>query len=643
MKNEMAGTIEAAAKGQDGIAHFLIGKGTGPKSFWDFLEKVYLFKQPAVERHHDYVRANSYSSLVMDMKFAALALLVLVMLEMSFSATFPSASMERIYELQKCSVEYQNSILEASLSYGVSPPQEEEVLLYTGGNGRLFQLLGNMENAEAKSEFNLAYAELSSEIRSSTFLYSKIMLKHAFRGESARAKILSDHFESKEAYYSCRFCLVNPNDPECIPESVSLAEEVQDPEPEPEPEEEPEEEEPEPGPEPACDIVEGSETAKLEVTTISEGAGSNWDEDSPDEDGYYHAGENQLSMLEDFEIVNSLTGRIYLEVQEIYALPEDGEFDEVFYSVLLDADGGDGLPLCAGDESTPWDSCDDLDRLTTHKVFIMYKGEEYVISEIDSVSGGVPYDVSDEEAYEVDGAEITLSKQESIGIIQVNETLPAQGDYAVRLDWISEEVGPGNSHAAVVSLLDSGEGVCQEEIYPGETIDLCGEGVLLHAYQTAPGLNPSSRWAELAIYSEEIELESGSSGVTLLFTSKGGASEGDDPEYIREILSTDDISYWEDKGLSAVAEMVEETSVFTLHEGESVGLADGMEVKVRSIDQQLTSPPACKVVAVSETVEIRLLDNEGEWHKYILHEGEEAAAEGITVKVLRITEEVTTN
>ncbi|MBD3389988.1 hypothetical protein GF415_03480 [Candidatus Micrarchaeota archaeon] len=570
--------------------------------------------------------------------------------------------MGRIYSLHECSVEYQETIIEKSLDYGIAPYQGDYLSNYLGGDGSLQEGLEEMKRANDVEEFKEAFKEANSEIRNSNSLYFIVALNHVRQGPGAREEVRSDLSEAKDEYSACRFCAIYPTDSACLPDYASLTEE---PEEEPEDEEqeedtadeedeegeddenegteqeeeESEEEQDESESEGTCDIIAGSETAKLEITIISVSDFA-WDEDSPDEKGVYHTGEDQVAMLEAFDIKNTKTGKCYLGVQALYAVPDGEEFNEVNYSVLLDADDEEGLPLCAGYEAAPWSSCDGLDKLTNHHIHITFKGEEYVLSSIESVSGGVPHDVSYGESYEVSGAEITLSEEETWNLVGLNETLSAEGSYSVRMDGVSEEVGPGNGHAAIVSLLDSGDEVCQEEVYPGETAELCGEGVLLHAYQVAPGQIPEAIWAELGIYSEEMVLESGSSGITLFFTSEEGASEGDDPGYLREIVSADSISYWEENGLSDDSGTVEETSVFTLYEGESVGFPDGVEIEVQSIDQVLS--PSCEVVAESESVELLVQDIAGEEYEYVLFEGEETMAEGVIFKVLEIEEETTT-
>ena len=609
------------------------------------------------------------------MKFAK-SILFLVILGVSLSFAYLSPGLERIYSLQECSVEYQETIIENALDYDVVSYQREYLSSYLGEDGLLQESLEKMEKANDLEEFREAFQETDSEIRNSNSLYFTVALNHVRQGGSAREEVRSGLYEARDEYSSCKFCAIYPDDVECLPDSAFLdeepeeetadeedeEEEEQDEDTEAETEEEQEddaadeedeeeeeqdedteeeteEEQDEPESEGTCDIVGGSETAKLEITIISE-ADFSWDEDSPDEKGVYHAGEDQVAMLEDFDIQNTKAGKCYLGTQALSAVPDEGEFNEVNYSVLLDADGDEGLPLCAGCEDTPWSSCDSLDKLTTHRIYITFKGEEYVLSSIESVSGGVPHDVSGGEPYEVSGAEITLSEQETHGLVGLNETLSAEGSYSVRMDGVSEEVGPGNGHAAIVSLLDSGEEVCQEEVYPGETVELCGEDVLLHVYYTAPGQIPEAIWAELGVYSDEMVLKSGSSGITLFFTNPGGASEGDDPGYLREIVSADSISYWEENGLSDASGTVEETSVFTLYEGESVGFPEGVEIEVQSIDQMLS--PSCTILAESESVELLVQDVAGEEHEYVLFEGEEAMAEGVIFKVLEIEEETTT-
>ncbi|MBN2121664.1 hypothetical protein JW721_01225, partial [Candidatus Micrarchaeota archaeon] len=170
-----------------------------------------------------------------------------------------------------------------------------------------------------------------------------------------------------------------------------------------------------------------------------------------------------------------------------------GEVEFAAYTALFDATGDYGIPVCPGDEDTAWGSCDDLDKLPAHKVFISFLGEDWVISEIDGITGETPEAVDTKQVYQIDNAKVSLAKEAVSGIINVGEVMVAPSGYKVRLDDISRETGAANSHPAIITVLDANDNeICQDQVYSSDTKDdLCEEttGVKLHVYQTAPGLN----------------------------------------------------------------------------------------------------------------------------------------------------------
>ena len=225
-----------------------------------------------------------------------------------------------------------------------------------------------------------------------------------------------------------------------------------------------------------------------------------------------------------------------------------GELNFLSYRALFDATGDNGLQLCA-DDDVDFSACSDMDQLQSHGVKISFLGEDWVISDIENVKDGFVDStaIEENEIYAVDGATIKLAKESVSGIINVGEIMEAPSGYKVRLDDISRETGATNEHPAIITVLDANDiEVCREQIKPGETKDdLCDvkTDVRLHVYQTAPGLNFIAKWAEMAIFKDEIELESGNEFLddsnTEWQVTLGWSNEDlskDDPEYLREIV-----------------------------------------------------------------------------------------------------------
>jgi len=235
-----------------------------------------------------------------------------------------------------------------------------------------------------------------------------------------------------------------------------------------------------------------------------------------------------------------------------------GQVDFVGYRALFDYAGDDGLTLCTDDAE--WSACSDLDRIESHGVYVKFLGEEWVISDVEDIQNGFVDSsaVDKNEIYTVDGARVKLAKESVSGIINVGEIMEAPSGYKVRLDDISRETGMSNEHPAIITVLDANDNeICREQVSPGETKDdLCDvtTGVRLHVYQTAPGLNFIAKWAEMAIYKDEIELESGNEFMddqdTEWEVTLGWSNEDvtkNDPEYLREIvLSNSNLDETED-------------------------------------------------------------------------------------------------
>ncbi|MBD3397724.1 hypothetical protein GF412_01175, partial [Candidatus Micrarchaeota archaeon] len=291
---------------------------------------------------------------------------------------------------------------------------------------------------------------------------------------------------------------------------------------------------------------------------------SDFIKEDDEEAGFYNIHAGNFGPFAEATISDTKSGKEYKEREDFWVHGNNhwdegdeevyGEVDFAVYSALFDATGDYGIPVCPGDEAQAFDGagdwvCDDLDTLPAHKVYIHFMGDDWVISELeDWWDSPACTATQDTEVFEVDGAIVKLAKEAVSGIINVGEIMEAPSGYKVRLDDISREVGVGNSHPAIITVLDANDNeICQDQVYPGQTKDdLCDEttGVKLHVYQTAPGLNFIAKWAEMAIYKDEIELESGEYflddddsawEVAIGWTTDGAGCE-ENPEYLRNIL-----------------------------------------------------------------------------------------------------------
>lgn len=221
--------------------------------------------------------------------------------------------------------------------------------------------------------------------------------------------------------------------------------------------------------------------------------------------------------------------------------------DAAGYSAVFDPSGDYGLPLCPGDEGNSITLCDDTDELPAHKVYIKFLNEDWIISEVIPLASTA--NVTDKETYRTDGSKMKLAKEAVSGILNVGEMLDTGTGYKIRLDDIARESDITNNHPAIITVIDSnGNEVCQDQIFAGDTEDnLCDTTLVkVHVYQTAPGVLLISKWAEIGIFSDEIEIEDGLSfvddddtewNVAIGWVNKAPTTGEDaDPEYLRTII-----------------------------------------------------------------------------------------------------------
>jgi hypothetical protein len=174
-----------------------------------------------------------------------------------------------------------------------------------------------------------------------------------------------------------------------------------------------------------------------------------------------------------------------------------------------------GVPVCTGDLSSnisdDWTSCDtgSNSRTDRHRVKIKFMGSEWIISEMND-----PSVYLDSSTAVKAGGQIKLAKEAKYGIINVGQVLDA-GTFKVRLSDISVAVGAENKHPAIIDVLDANEAVVgQIQVDPGTTYTFTQSGtgntIKVHVYKTAPGFTLNAKWAEMAIYSDEITLKDNS-------------------------------------------------------------------------------------------------------------------------------------
>jgi hypothetical protein len=235
-----------------------------------------------------------------------------------------------------------------------------------------------------------------------------------------------------------------------------------------------------------------------------------------------------------------------------------GDFSQIVYSVKFFWLEDQGIPVCTEADHNDWGYClisgEETKEMGSKRPTIKLFNDYWHIINMDPPGTDVTNDDD-----RVSGGSITLAKEAAYGIISVGEQLTTE-DYYVQLDDISVGTGAGFAHPAIVSLIDksTGEVVEQTQINPGNTEDMGpSDEIAVHIYQTAPGITLTSKWAELAVYSEEWELDDGDEiednedwFISLYWKNRDGAAADattdgseEDPDNLREIVFYNDDSF----------------------------------------------------------------------------------------------------
>jgi hypothetical protein len=242
----------------------------------------------------------------------------------------------------------------------------------------------------------------------------------------------------------------------------------------------------------------------------------------------YRIGSGQFNGFADYAVAdNQATAVTYTEEQSFWVGSQTDavKYDESSsirdvavnkYSAMVYSakfTGNDyGIQVCTGDlnstDTTNWASCasDSNSRTDRHRVTIQFMGAEWIISEMTNPTASHASSTS-----VAAGGQIKLAKEAKYGIINVGGELDA-GVFKIRLSDISVAVGAANTHPAIIDVLDANDAVVgQIQVDPGTTYTFTQSGtgnqVKIHVYKTAPGFTLNAKWAEMAIYTDEITLK----------------------------------------------------------------------------------------------------------------------------------------
>lgn len=148
---------------------------------------------------------------------------------LSFSAVYADAQMERTYQLQLCNAQQAATLLDYTRSYDATVEQYDLVFQYIDWAGTFEQDREALASATNKKELSTKIKESNKHIRDANALYTKIASTYGRTGKENRARAVSEKRIAAEEYKNCRLCAMKPDSPAC------------------------------------CRIIEGSETATLEI------------------------------------------------------------------------------------------------------------------------------------------------------------------------------------------------------------------------------------------------------------------------------------------------------------------------------------------------------------------------------------------
>ncbi len=167
-----------------------------------------------------------------------------------------------------------------------------------------------------------------------------------------------------------------------------------------------------------------------------------------------------------------------------------------------------GLAYCTASSTTNDSVCASSDLTKNHRVPVKFLGSEWRISDMQTPSTAV---TTLNAQYPKNGGTVKLAKESAYKIVNIGETLDA-GEFKVKLSDISVATGSDNSHPAIVDILDAnGAVLSQQQILAGATYTYSsgGKSARIHVYQTSPGFTLNAKWAEMAVYSDELTLTDG--------------------------------------------------------------------------------------------------------------------------------------
>jgi hypothetical protein len=250
----------------------------------------------------------------------------------------------------------------------------------------------------------------------------------------------------------------------------------------------------------------------------------------PTEEFMYRISGQQYSVFADQTLTDVDSGNTYVEHQDMWLKGNNrydsdpktvvGNVDFLAYTLKFDGPGSDqlGIPECTKADNLDFSVCKSTgvttnidDATETHRLKVWFLGEQWIVSEMtapqndpSSASG----DGLTNENELVHGGEVKLAKEAVAGILNQGESLPAD-NLKFQLDDLEAH---GDTTSAIISIQDANGNILKKDkVLPGETKDfnVNGKDYRFHVYKVAPGYTFGAKWADVAIFSEELKLADG--------------------------------------------------------------------------------------------------------------------------------------
>ncbi len=252
----------------------------------------------------------------------------------------------------------------------------------------------------------------------------------------------------------------------------------------------------------------------------------------PTEEFMYRISGTVYSTFADQTITDADSGNTYVEHQDMWIKgnnrydsdPKDvvGNVDFLAYTLKFDGPGSDqlGIPECTKADNLDFSVCKETgsqtnidDATETHRVKVWFLGDQWIISEMNAPLdpnpglASQPGDLTNENLL-AHGGEVKLAKEAVAGILNQGESLPAD-NLKFQLDDLEAH---GDVTSAIISILDANGNILKKDkVNPGETkeFNVNGKDYRFHVYKVAPGYTFGAKWADVAIFSEELKLDDG--------------------------------------------------------------------------------------------------------------------------------------